>query len=58
MALDLDRFLSDCVTAVAESSPVGSIRDAVTRAVSDPHDLVQALGSPKRAQVQRLLVSV
>ena len=57
MALDLDRFLSDCVSFVAESAPQRAIRETVTRAVSDPEAVRQALGGPTRAAVQRLHVS-
>ena len=57
MGLELDRFVSDCVAALAESAPEGAIRETVTRAVSDPDALLKALGSTDRAEVQRLHVS-
>ena len=56
-AFDLDRFLSDCVAGVAESAPERAIREAVTRAISDPEATRQALGDPKRAEVKQLYVS-
>ena len=57
MAIDLDRFLSDCVAAVAESTPERAIREVVNRAVADPEAILEVLGNPRRAEVQRLHVS-
>ncbi len=57
MAFDLDHFLTECVAAVTESQPETAIRELVTRAVSDPEAACHALGTPKRAEVQRLHVS-
>jgi predicted metal-dependent enzyme (double-stranded beta helix superfamily) len=57
MTLDLDLFLSDCVAAAADSAPERAIREVVTRAVSEPDPLMEALGSPTLAEVQRLHVS-
>lgn len=54
MALDWDRFISDCVAAVADSTPQRAIRETLARAVSDPNAILHALGSPSRAEVQRL----
>jgi predicted metal-dependent enzyme (double-stranded beta helix superfamily) len=46
--LDLDRFIADCRAALAGPSPAARIRDLVARAVSEPADLVRALGAPHR----------
>lgn len=57
MALDLDQLISECDVAVAESAPTQAVREIVKRAVSDPKAVVQALGVPERAEIQRLHVS-
>ena len=57
MAFDLDHLISDCETAVDESAPSKAVREIIKRAVSDPAAIVQTLGSPKRAEIQRLHVS-
>lgn len=51
---DLDQFVSDCRTAVAQDPSYGSVREVVGRAISDPASILSALGEPQRAQLQRL----
>ncbi len=51
---DLDRFIADCRAALATDSSHRAVREVVARAVSDPAGLLQAIGEPKRAEVQRL----
>ena len=57
MSFDLDRFISDCSAAVSESAPTKAVREIVARAVSEPTALQQTLGTPARAEIQRLHVS-
>jgi len=57
MAFDLDHFISDCASALAEHAPTKPVRDIVARAVSDPKALQKTLGIPTRGQVERLHVS-
>jgi predicted metal-dependent enzyme (double-stranded beta helix superfamily) len=57
MVFDLDQLVADCGLAIADASPARAVRELVSRAVSDADALVQALGEPKRAQIQRLHVS-
>ena len=57
MTFDLDRFISDCAEAIAEPAPTKPVREIVARSVSEPNALQQALGIPKRGQVERLHVS-
>ena len=57
MTLDIDQLTEDCRTALKDSTPSQAIRDIVSRAVSDTSAAVNALGEPKRGEVQRLHVS-
>ena len=51
---DLDQFIEDCRTARTESEGHESMRDIVTRAVSDPASVMAGLGEPKRGKIQKL----
>src|SRR5271169_4752439 len=51
---DLDRFIADCSTAVRADRSQKSVRELVSRVVSDPTAVVAGLGEPRRAEVQRL----
>jgi predicted metal-dependent enzyme (double-stranded beta helix superfamily) len=50
---DSDRFVADCRGAGAASGPVG-VLEVVSRAVSAPGEILDALGEPRRAGVQVL----
>ena len=56
-AFDLDRFIADCRDALAEHPPQKAVRERLARALSEPAALRDALGEPRRAQVQRLYVA-
>jgi predicted metal-dependent enzyme (double-stranded beta helix superfamily) len=51
---DLDRFISDCRDALRESTPERAMREVAARAVAHPSAVRDALGEPKRAELQRL----
>jgi predicted metal-dependent enzyme (double-stranded beta helix superfamily) len=52
---DLDRFIADCRAALAEDKGGHrAVREVVARAVSEPGAVLQGLGEPGRAQVQKL----
>jgi predicted metal-dependent enzyme (double-stranded beta helix superfamily) len=51
---DLDRFIADCCVAIHERQSQTAMREVLTRALSDPASLRDALGEPRRAQIQRL----
>lgn len=51
---DLQRFIGDCQSALREDTPERAIRDLTQRAVCEPVALVNTLGEPKRAEIQRL----
>jgi predicted metal-dependent enzyme (double-stranded beta helix superfamily) len=54
MKFDLDRFIADCRLALAQDQSHKSVREVVARAVSDPASVLNGLGEPKRAEVQKL----
>lgn len=49
-----DQFVADCRSALAEDSSHKAVREVVARAVSDPRSVLEGLGEPRRAEVQRL----
>src|SRR4029077_1936756 len=51
---ELDQFVSDCRAALREDAPQRAVREVVSRAVSDPRGVLQALGEPQRAEMQTL----
>jgi predicted metal-dependent enzyme (double-stranded beta helix superfamily) len=51
---DLQRFIADCRDALRESGPERAIREIAARAVVEPSAILDALGEPKRAEIQRL----
>jgi predicted metal-dependent enzyme (double-stranded beta helix superfamily) len=51
---DLDRFKADCAAAAAGATAQQTIREIVARAVADPGAVLEALGEPRRAEVQTL----
>jgi len=51
---DLDRFVTDCRAAQLEDPTHKSVREAVTRAVSDPGAVLKGLGEPQRLGVQNV----
>jgi predicted metal-dependent enzyme (double-stranded beta helix superfamily) len=54
---DLDRFIEDCRTAVAEDPSHKAVREVVARAVSAPAEVLKGLGEPTRGQVQKIYQS-
>jgi len=52
--LDLERFTDDCQRALTQGSAERAVREVVARAVSGPGALLQAIGEPKRAEIQTL----
>jgi predicted metal-dependent enzyme (double-stranded beta helix superfamily) len=51
---DLDQFIVDCRGAVAEAAGHKATREVVARAVADPAAVLQALGEPRLAGVERI----
>jgi predicted metal-dependent enzyme (double-stranded beta helix superfamily) len=49
--LDLDRFFAECQDAVAADSRHKAVREVVARAVSEPDQVIAALGEPARAGI-------
>jgi len=55
--MDIEQLIQDCVAAVSDSAPTKAVREILARAVSDPAGLLQVLGEPEQAGIQRLHVS-
>ena len=51
---DKERFIEDCLSALKESDTHAAIRELVAKAVSDPAQVLRALGEPTRAGVETL----
>jgi len=51
---DIQRFIDDCKAAVAADDSHKAVREVVARAVSNPGELVRALGEPKGAGLETL----
>lgn len=51
---ELDRFIADCRAAVADDPSHKAVREVVARAVAEPAGVLEGLGEPKRAEVQKL----
>ena len=51
---DLDRFVQDCTAALDDASPEMATREIVAAAVSDPADLMRAIGEPERGGIYTL----
>src|SRR5215467_13432043 len=50
----LEQFAADCRAAVKEDASHKFVREVVARAVSEPGAVLQALGEPKRGEIQTL----
>jgi len=51
---DLERFVADCEAAHAEDRSHKAVREVLARALAEPRSVLNALGEPKRAQVETL----
>ena len=51
---DLDQFTADCRAALAADRSHKLVREVVARAVSDPSAVLERLGEPRRAELQKL----
>jgi predicted metal-dependent enzyme (double-stranded beta helix superfamily) len=51
---ELDRFIADCRSALAEDSSHKAVRDVVARAVAEPDAVLKGLGAPNRAALAKL----
>ena len=48
---DLDQLVADCRAAIAQDSSQKSVREVVSRAISDPAAVLKGIGEPKRAAI-------
>ena len=49
-----ERFIEECRLALGEKDARAAIQELVTRAVSDPAQIIRALGEPRRGGVETL----
>ena len=54
---DREHLIDELLTARREASPQRAIQDVLSRAVSDVESLVEMVGVPSRAEIQRLHTS-
>ncbi len=55
--MDIDRFVADCVAANEETNAQAAINDILARAVSEPRNVLAALGDPVKAGLTVFLAS-
>lgn len=46
---DRDQFVADCINACTENDSMGAVREVLTRAISDPSDVLRGIGEPTEA---------
>jgi predicted metal-dependent enzyme (double-stranded beta helix superfamily) len=51
---DLERFVADCRAALNEHSPQSAIKEIVARAVAQPGEVEQGLGTPQEGKLSTL----
>jgi predicted metal-dependent enzyme (double-stranded beta helix superfamily) len=56
-ALDIDRFVADCIEANGEGEPQAAVLEVLARAVHDPDRMLAAVGEPHEAGLKVLLRS-
>ena len=48
-----ERFTAECLAAIKESDALSAVKELVARDVSEPAQVLRALGEPERSGVQR-----
>ena len=51
---DIERFIADCRAALQDSSPQSAVKEVVERAMLQPREVEQALGTPQWAEIGTL----
>ena len=54
---EVERFVADCRAAFAQDPTHKAVREVLAHAVSDPTAVLNGLGEPKRAEIQKLFHS-
>jgi predicted metal-dependent enzyme (double-stranded beta helix superfamily) len=57
LMFETERFVADCRAAFARDATHKAVREVLARAVSDPSAVLNGLGEPKRAEIQKLFHS-
>lgn len=51
---DMNRFVEECLAAVAEDDSHKAVREVTARAVADPASLLRAVGEPVQGGIQKI----
>ncbi len=51
---EVDRFIADCRTAMEGTDSMKAVREVVQEAVSEPGNIIRALGEPTKGGVQKI----
>jgi predicted metal-dependent enzyme (double-stranded beta helix superfamily) len=54
LMLNLDHFISDCRSALTQSTPELAIKEILVQAVANPSEVEAALGTPRQAKITTL----
>jgi predicted metal-dependent enzyme (double-stranded beta helix superfamily) len=54
MMFEVNRFIADCRTAMKDTDSMKAVREVVQEAVSEPGNVIQALGEPTQGGVQKI----
>jgi len=54
---EVERFVADCRAAIAEDPTHKAVREVLASAVSDPVAVLEGLGEPRRAEIQKIFHS-
>lgn len=57
MSFNLDRFIADCKSAIKGDKPQRLVAELVQHAVADPENVIDTIGKPKHAMIEKLYVS-
>jgi len=52
--MNIDRFVDDCIIANNDTDPQAAVREVLARAVSNPSDVLAAIGEPSQAGINVL----
>jgi predicted metal-dependent enzyme (double-stranded beta helix superfamily) len=55
--LEMQKFIEDCITANKESNPQEAVKEVLARAVSNPNEMLKAIGEPKEVGMKVFLRS-
>lgn len=54
---EIDRFIEDCRSAVAENDSHKAVREVLAEAMKDPSAVMKGLGEPQKSEIQKIYTS-